>query len=298
MKIFCEGKLKRILITGANSYVGISVESYLKQFGGEYSVDTVDMRYGDWREKNFGGYDAVFHVAGIAHSDNGKVNAEKEAKYYSVNTDLAVETAQKAKADGVGQFIFMSTILVYGTGAVIGKKKVIDAETPASPATCYAKSKLLAEERILPLADDSFCVSIVRSPMIYGKGSRGNYPLLAKMASELPFFPKVKNERSMLYIENLCELVRLLVENRDGGFFYPQNKEYVVTSNMVRAIAEVHGRKMRLLHGCGPALHLLGKFTPLVNKAFGSLVYDKALSLYRQEYCVADFEESIIRTEK
>ena len=102
----------------------------------------------------------------------------------------------------------------------------------------------------------------------------------------------------MLYIENLCELVRLLVENRDGGFFYPQNKEYVVTSNMVRAIAEVHGRKMRLLHGCGPALHLLGKFTPLVNKAFGSLVYDKALSLYRQEYCVADFEESIIRTEK
>ncbi len=107
--------MKKILITGANSYIGTSFEKYIKDiFSSEYQVDTIDMIDGSWRQKSFAGYDVVYHVAGIAHSDNGKISAEKEKIYRSVNTDLTIETAKKAKADGVKQFIFMSSAIVYG----------------------------------------------------------------------------------------------------------------------------------------------------------------------------------------
>ena len=67
--------MKRILITGADSYIGTSVEKWLKrsEFSGMYQVDTVDMRGEGWKQKDFSGYDTVFHVAGIAHTDIGKL---------------------------------------------------------------------------------------------------------------------------------------------------------------------------------------------------------------------------------
>ena len=289
--------MKKILITGANSYIGVSFENYMKQWADEYSVDTVDMIDGTWREKDFGGYDAVFHVAGIAHSDNGKISVEKEKLYYAVNTDLTVETAKKAKADGAKQFIFMSSAIVYGESAPIGKTKIITRDTPTSPANCYGDSKVQAEKGILPLNDDTFKVVILRPPMIYGKGSKGNYPTLAKMALKMPVFPYVKNERSMLYIGNLCEFIRLMIVNGEQGIFWPQNGEYSNTAELVRMIAAAHGKKVGLVKGFGWALKVMSPFTGLVNKAFGSLSYDMGLSEYKEEYRIADLENSIFYTE-
>ena len=290
--------MKKILITGAGSYIGCSFETYLQaHYPAEYTVDTVDMLDGSWRERSFAGYDAVFHVAGIAHSDNGKISAEKAKLYYAVNTDLTVETAQKAKADGVGQFVFMSSAIVYGESAPIGKTKHITRETPTSPANCYGDSKVQAENGILPLQAEGFNVVVLRPPMIYGKGSRGNYPVLAKLARKLPIFPYVKNQRSMLYVENLCEFVRLMIENGERGIFWPQNAEYSNTSEMVRAIAAAHGKKVRLLKGTTPALRLLSPFTGLVNKAFGSLTYDMGMSEYKEAYRTVNFADSIAKTE-
>ena len=290
--------MKKILITGAGSYIGCSFETYLQaHYPAEYTVDTVDMLDGSWRERSFAGYDAVFHVAGIAHSDNGKISAEKAKLYYAVNTDLTVETAQKAKADGVGQFVFMSSAIVYGESAPIGKTKHITRETPTSPANCYGDSKVQAENGILPLQAEGFNVVVLRPPMIYGKGSRGNYPVLAKLARKLPIFPYVKNQRSMLYVENLCEFVRLMIENGERGIFWPQNAEYSNTSEMVRAIAAAHGKKVRLIKGTTPALRLLSPFTGLVNKAFGSLTYDMGMSEYKEAYRTVNFADSIAKTE-
>ena len=290
--------MKKILITGANSYIGTSFEKYIKEnYPNDYVVDTVDMIDGSWREKSFAGYDSVFHVAGIAHSDNGKISEEKEKLYYSVNTDLTIETAKKAKTDGVKQLIFMSSAIVYGDSAPIGKSKVITRDTPVSPANCYGDSKVQAENGICPLNDDRFKVVILRPPMIYGKGSKGNYPLLAKIALKTPVFPMVKNQRSMLYIENLCEFVRLMVENDEQGTFWPQNSEYSNTSELVKLIAEAHGRKVRLVKGFGWVLKILSKVTGLVNKAFGSLSYEAEMSEYRVEYRVVALSESIKRTE-
>lgn len=291
--------MKKVLITGANSYIGTSVEKYIsKNYPDECQFDTIDMVDGMWREKSFSDYDVVFHVAGIAHSDSGKISKDRAKLYYSVNTDLAVETANKAKADGIKQFIFMSSAIVYGGSGKLGKKKMITHDTPMTPANAYGDSKVQAENGIVPLQDGNFKVCILRPPMIYGKGCKGNYLTLVKFAKKLKIFPYVKNERSMLYIENLCEFVYLMILNEEGGIFFPQNNEYTNTSNMVQTIASAHGKKLHLIHGFGWAIKFVGLFTGLVKKAFGSLTYDKELSKYKTDYVKYSLQQSIEETER
>ena len=288
--------MKKVLITGANSYIGTSFENYVMQCH-DYQIDTVDMIDGKWRDKSFSEYDSVFHVAGIAHSDTGKVSEERKQFYYQINTDLTIETAEKAKADGVGQFIYMSSAIVYGDSAPIGKPKRITRDTPVAPANFYGDSKVQAENGLLKLADESFHVVILRPPMIYGKGSKGNYPQLSKFAQKLPLFPYIKNERSMLYIGNLTEFVKLMIDNNESGIFYPQNAEYVATSEMVQVIAQAHGKKTRLVKGTTVPLKAMSHATGLVNKAFGNLSYDMSMSEYKENYRKFSFEESIRQTE-
>ena len=288
--------MKKVLITGANSYIGTSFENYVMQCR-DYQIDTVDMIDSTWRDKSFSEYNSVFHVAGIAHSDTGRVSEERKQFYYQINTDLTIETAKKAKADGVGQFIFMSSAIVYGDSAPIGKPKRITRDTPVAPANFYGDSKVQAENGLLKLADESFHVVILRPPMIYGKGSKGNYPQLSKFAQKLPIFPYIKNERSMLYIGNLTEFVKLMIDNNESGIFYPQNAEYVVTSEMVQVIAQAHGKKIRLVKGTTVPLKAMSHVTGLVNKAFGNLSYDMSMSEYKENYRKFSFEESIRQTE-
>ena len=291
--------MKRVLITGANSYIGMSFEKYIKDnFPNDFEIDTVDMIDGSWREKSFAGYDVVYHVAGIAHSDNGKISKEKEKLYRSVNTDLTIETAKKAKVDGVKQFIFMSSMIVYGESSPIGKKKVITKDTEPKPANCYGDSKLQAELGIQPLQDDYFKVAIVRPPMIYGKGSKGNFPTLEKYAKKLKIFPYVKNERSMLYIGNLVEFIRLIIINEDSGIFFPQNGEYSNTSELVQTIAVALKKRVRLWKGFAWLLKILSIFSGLINKAFGNLTYEFDMSIYKEEYRKYSLKESIILSEK
>ena len=290
--------MKRILITGANSYIGTSFERYLEKWPEKYQVDTIDMIGDGWKKYNFTGYDSVYHVAGIAHSDNGKISREKAKLYYDVNSKLTIQTAMKAKKSGVKQFIFMSSAIVYGDSAPIGKKKIITRDTPVSPANCYGDSKVKAERGLKKLDDVNFKVVILRPPMIYGKGSKGNYPLMSKLAQKLPVFPKVDNCRSMLYIENLMEFVRLMIENEEQGTFWPQNAEYSNTSELVRMIGKAHGKRIVLLRGCTIPLKMISLATGLVDKAFGNLAYDQNMSKYKYKYSTISLLESIDRTEK
>lgn len=282
--------MKRILITGANSYIGTSFENHIKKLEG-YSVDTIDMIDGSWCEHSFSGYDTVFHVAGIAHSDTGKASEEVKKKYYSVNTDLTVETAKKAKEEGVGQFIFMSSAIVFGK-----KNCNINKDTVPVPDNFYGDSKLKADEGIHKLQDESFNVVSIRPPMIYGKGSKGNYPRLAALARKTPVFPDYPNKRSMLYIENLCEFVRLIADNNEKGIFYPQNTEYVKTADMVKEIANIYGKKIYFPRIFNPFVSLF-KGIDIVNKVFGDFYYENSMSCYKENYCIVDFAESLKRTE-
>ena len=289
--------MKKILITGANSYVGQAVENHLNKWPDRYQVDTLDMIDGSWREKSFSGYDAVYHVAGIAHSDNGNISEERAKLYYRVNTDLAIETARKAKADGVRQFVFMSSASVYGRSKNIDEDKRITRETPLTPENSYGDSKVKAEQGISLLQDENFKVVILRAPMIYGKNCKGNYPTLVKIVKKLPVFPYVNNRRSMLYIENLAEFVRLMIDNEEQGIFWPQNRELSNTAEMVQMIARARGKRILIIRGFRWALRLMGHVTQMVNKAFGSLWYDPEISAYSQEYCIVSLEESIRKTE-
>lgn len=289
---------KKILITGTNSFIGTSFAEYLAQWPEKYQIDSIDMVDGSWREKSFSGYDCVYHVAGIAHSDNSNGSAEKSRLYYAINTELAIETAKKAHDEGVGQFIFMSSSIIYGDSAPIGQQKRITRQTQPAPANSYGNSKLQAENGIAPLSDDSFKVVILRPPMVYGPGCKGNYPALSKLARKLPLFPKVDNLRSMLYIGNLVEFVRLMIENEEQGIFWPQNAEYTNTAELVRLIAQAHGKKTRVIPGFTWALKLLSHATKLVSKAFGSMCYDMEMSEYRQNYRIFDLEQSIRLTEE
>ena len=279
--------MKRVLITGKDSYIGTSLENWLLREPDKYYVDTVDMKDGSWKNVDFSQYDVVFHVAGIAHI---KETSENQDLYYKVNRDLAYETAQKAKADGVKQFIFLSTMSVYGI-----ESGVINRMTPLKPNSAYGKSKIEAEKLINKLQDVSFIIATLRPPMVYGKGCRGNYTRLASLALKTPVFPKVDNKRSMVYIDNLSEFVKRLIDNRSGGLFFPQNAEYVNISEMVKLIADAHDKKVLMTKLFNPLLRLLNVST--VNKVFGDLVYDMCMSEYESDYRVCGFRESIMCTE-
>jgi UDP-glucose 4-epimerase len=285
--------MKKILITGINSYIGESFENWLKKESDNYLVDSVDMQDELWKERDFSQYSVVFHVAGIAHVST---DPKMEELYFKVNRDLTIETAKKAKEEGVRQFIFMSSIIVYGDSS--SSKRVIDKNTIPTPSNFYGKSKLQAEEGLMQLASDSFQVVVLRPPMIYGKGSKGNYQRLAAFAKKIPVFPNIDNERSMLHIDNLCEFIKVMIDYEESGVFFPQNTEYVKTSNLVWAIAQAHDKKIWMTKLANPILRRLYKID-LINKAFGNLVYEKSISNYANaNYRIRDFKESIELTEK
>lgn len=282
---------KKILITGANSYIGMSFEKWLSQWPDEYSVETVDMLDGSWRDKSFVDYDVVFHVAGIAHVS---ADPSKEDLYYKINRDLAVETAEKAKTEGVKQFIFMSSMIVYGKDEPSGSQKVITSDTQPSPSDFYGRSKFEADLAIQKMANESFVVAIMRPPVIYGPGCRGNFPRLLDLAKKTFVFPNITNSRSMLYIDNFCEFLRIVINQTKTGIFFPQNKEYVSTKDVIVEYRKQAGKSTLLLPFPGFLVSLMSGID-VFNKAFGTKVYDKNMSLFDLSYNVVDFETGIKR---
>ena len=298
---------KKVLITGAGSYIGQSFIEYAqKHYHDNFEIEELDLKDESWKEKDFSNYDIIYHVAGIAHADVGNVSDETKKKYYEVNTGLAVAVAEKAKQEGVKTFIFMSSMIVYGESAPYGKRKVIDATTVPHPANFYGDSKLQADVAVRNLADGNFKVIVLRPPMIYGKGSKGNYPTLSKLAKKLLVFPDVDNERSMLYIDNFCEFlsqIMLLKEVKENAIvLIPQNAEWTKTSQMVKEIAEVDGKHIKELKIMTSVVaiggRVPGKIGGLVNKAFGNNCYDYKVSDYEGiDYQTVSLHDSIEKTE-
>ena len=302
------GVKKKVLITGAGSYIGQSFIQYAKKhYLDNFEIEELDMTDAAWRDKDFSEYDVVYHVAGIAHADVGKVSEEIKSKYYEVNTGLAVEAAEKAKREGVKTFVFMSSMIVYGDSAPYGQQKVIDETTVPKPSNFYGDSKLRADVAVRELADDTYKVIVLRPPMIYGKGSKGNYRTLAKLAKKLPIFPDVDNERSMLYIENLCEflcqVMLLKPYHRNSVVLLPQNGEWTKTSDMVKMIAKASGKKIAELKCFAPAVwigsKMPGKIGGVVNKAFGNNCYEHQVSEYAGiRYQRTGLKDSVRKAEK
>lgn len=284
--------MKRILITGKGSYIGTNFKQTLDQFPDKYNIDELDMLDESWKQYDFSKYDVVYHVAGLAHST--PIESQRSL-YYRVNSDLTYEVAVKSKESGVKQFIFMSSIIVYGSGE-IGKKRIITKNTPLTPDNFYGDSKKQAELKIQPLEDENFKIVILRPPMIYGPGCKGNYPLLVKVAKKTPIFPKIHNERSMLFLGNLIEFVKLMIDNEEQGIFHPQNDEYISSQILVQTIADLYGHKVWFTKIFNPSIRLFSKQVH-INKVFGNLIINSKLSTYKKSYQKYDFIESIMITE-
>lgn len=275
---------KKILITGKTSYIGMSFQKYIEAYNqrnpeNTYEVNAISVRDEKWKEYDFSQYDVVLHLAGIAHVDIGKGNQkELEKEYYRVNRDLTIAVAEKAKEAGVKQFIFMSSIIVYGESAPIGENKIITKDTVPTPSNFYGNSKLQAERGIKKLEDSKFKVAIIRPPMVYGKGCKGNYAKLEKLAKITPIFPKIENQRSMLDVKHLDQYVLNLIKKEKAGIFFPQEEEYVNVSKLIQKLGKEQGRKIWLVPGFQWAFKILGKSQGkiglVVNKVFGNLTYE------------------------
>lgn len=274
--------MKKVLITGAKSYIGESVKGYLLQWPDEYAICVKDATGWQPDFSDFTGYDVVFNVAGIAHI---KETDENRRLYYDVNRDLSVRIARAAKKGGVKQFILLSTMSVYGL--TVGH---ITKNTPVNSVNAYGRSKAEADEEIGKFADKNFRFACLRPPMVYGKGCKGNYQRLRSFALKSPVFPEYQNQRSMLYIGNLCEFVKKVIDEEGAGLFFPQNAEYVSTSEMVRLIAEANGRKIGLTKAFNWAVKRIP--ADVVKKVFGNLTYEDIDTVSKYS-----FEESIRRSE-
>ena len=282
-----------VLVTGKTGFIGNALLCRLSEFPGDFRAESISVRGDDWRKTGFRGVDAVVHTAGIAHV---RPDPSLEAEYMRVNRDLAVEVARRAKADGVRQFIFLSSIIVYGDAAPAGKPKLIRPDTPPAPSGAYGRSKLEAEEGILALADENFRVAVIRPPMVYGKGCKGNYNTLSALVRKLPVFPDLENHRSVLYVGNLAECIRVILRDGLEGFFFPQDESVTSTRELAERIARARGRKIRFLKCLDPLVKLAGR-GGVVRRAFGDLAYDPDMSAFPENYRIYDPETSVRNTE-
>lgn len=261
--------MKRVLITGKGSYIGSHFRDYLKEFPNDYYVEELDVRDDSWKQFDFSKFDVVYHVAGIAHIKETKENA---ILYYKVNRDLAVEIAKLSKSYGVKHFIFMSSMSVYG---LIYSNDLITVNTKTNPNTNYGKSKLQAENEILKLADDTFKVSVLRPPMVYGKNSPGNMTKLINAVKKVHIFPTLKNERSSITIDKLCESILDTINEEKEGILLPQNDQYMCTYDTVRSQVREDNIKVVYISLFNPILRLLIGKVGVITKMFGDLKYER-----------------------
>ena len=286
--------MKKILITGAGSYVGESVRAYiLKKHHTQFQIDAVDTMGDNWRKADYTQYDVVFHVAGIAH-----VNADPkmEPLYYKVNRDLTIEIARHAQEAGVKQFIFMSSQIVFHESQSL-KTEVLTAETEPNPNGFYGDSKLQAENGLKALRAEGgqMKMCILRPCMIYGPNAKGNFPRLAKLATKTPVFPAWHNKRSMLYVDNLAEFVLQAIVRELEGTFYPQNHELADTVEIIRFFAKEAGHKVWITRLLNPFVWLGSFVMQPINKMFATYYYDPQMSRMEFDYQLVSFEESLKR---
>ncbi len=282
--------MKKILITGKGSFIGKNAKKWLERKG--HIVDELEMQNENWKKFDFSKYDSIIHVAGIAHVS---ADPKMEELYLKVNRDLAIQTAEKAKKEGVKQFIFMSSMIIYGKDGKIGEEKNITEATKANPIDCYGRSKLEADLGIQKLNDSEFKTVIIRTPMVYGPGCKGNFPKLKKIAKISPIFPDIKNERSMIYIDNLCEFFSKIIELQCSGVFYPQNREYLSTKHIIEILAETQKKKIHFTKAFNWIIKLLSKKVNYINKVFGNKTYNQNL-MPEFDYIVVENDESIRRS--
>lgn len=274
----------RVLIIGKDSYIGTHLKNWLENRN--MIIDEFDAKHKSIETLQLSDYEVIIHVAAIVH----RKDIQDWSIYQSINADLPVQLAKIAKEEGVKQFIFISSMAVYGIEKNLKKCCVIDEKTGYNPNTMYGKSKLEAEKGLIQLQDNKFRVSIIRPANVYGKGCRGNYiKMFCKITKAIPVLPDVYRniKQGFLYIDNLCALVSMLIDNCATGVFPAQDKEMISSIELMEIISNILELKKRSSKSIGFIFSLF-RVSP-VTKLFGGVVYD-------EEYCKVPFGDYQIVT--
>jgi nucleoside-diphosphate-sugar epimerase len=260
-----------VLVTGSSGFVGRHVAPVLEREGwavrhvlrtpfgsdGAVLVDSIGPAT-DWRAALVG-VDAVVHLAARVHHKNEEHEVDL---YRDINTDGTLHLARCAAAAGVRQFIFVSTVLVHGRSN--------DGRAPFSendiltPRGVYGMSKAAAEAGLEALAQDSdMRVTVIRPPLVYGAGAKGNFNLLVKvvkLGAPLPL-AAIRNHRAFLSVENLTSFIlqRLLHAERKFDAFLLADEEQVSTPDFITRLAKAAGFTSRLFPIPTPVLSALFK---------------------------------------
>lgn len=282
--------MKKVLITGKHSYIGENILKCLNKYGDEYKVEIVGTKEGEYKKLNFGKYDTVIDVAGIAHV---KITPDMESLFYQINRDLAIELCTKAKREGATQFIYLSSMNVYGD-----TDKMICSRKQENPINFYGKSKLEADLAIHEMSDKDFKVVSVRPPVVYGKGCKGNFNKLIKLSKISPLYPTYGNVRSMIYVENLCEYIREIINHNLEGYFHPQNFQHVTTGQCMKDIREALGKKAFGISICNPMIRFMLKKSHTIDRAFSDDYYAMELSISGEYDLMKSFNKNFMDTIK
>jgi nucleoside-diphosphate-sugar epimerase len=230
----------KISITGATGFVGQNLQGYLKPF---YSVDAISVRYIPKQKINLE-CDAIIHLAGKAH-DLKKVADPQD--YYDSNFELTKQLFDAFLVSEVSVFIFMSTVKAVAD-EVVG---VLTEETTPNPKTHYGIAKHRAEEYIvskdLPFGKR---VYVLRPCMIHGPHNKGNLNLLYQLVSKgLPWpLGDFRNQRSFLSIENLCFVIKELLQNTaiSSGIYQIADDESLATNELIQLLSISLNKKSRI----------------------------------------------------
>ena len=288
----------KILITGEKGYIANAVKNWFADRDPRVTVDLLSLRGDSWRDFDLSPYDTVIHTAALVHKNQKNFTMED---YRRINRDLTLEFARKARDQGVSQFVFFSTIAVYGYEESCFHATEITASTPLLPKSKYGISKYEAEQGLEALASPDFLVTILRPPFVYGRGCPGNYSSLRKLTLKFGIIPRLPNKKSMICIENLCQCVYEVCVRRLGGIVCPQNERIVSTYEMAQLICRAHGKKALCTPLINPFVKLASLGTRKLRVAFGNGFYSEALTdsqLDRAAYNVVDFETSVLNAEK
>lgn len=255
-----------VLVTGASGFVG---GHYLKK--SEYRIDairTVSLQQTFLEEIDYSNVHSVLHLAGIAH----RMEKKADQIYFDVNCNLTLDFANHCKQAGIKHFIFMSTIKVYDES-----NELLTLETPCVPNDAYGKSKFLAETELMKLSDDHFKVAIIRPPLIYGPGVKGNLKRLSEWINSRCIIPLggIKNKRSLVGIDNLIALIDKIIERKAGGIFLIQDKAPISTTELIKSIAEIKRSKIKIITIPAFMRIILKLIRPdIYKRLFGTLIVD------------------------
>lgn len=257
---------KKIVVTGANGFIGKRFIEYNKE---RFDITTLTVRDESYKTFDFTGFDCIVHLAGKAHD----MNCKDENEYFKINVEITKVLSIKAKADGVNHFIYISSVKVYGKE----DRGLITEKSECIPEDAYGKSKLQAEQFLQTIQDENFKVAIVRPPMVYGAGVKGNMDKLIKLCQKkipLPF-GNIANLRSMVFVDNLIELLNTIVDQRAEGIFIPGDDKPISTDALIIMIKNVLGEKNNLISIPNFLRKVVKNLKPeLYKRLFGSFVID------------------------